>query len=182
VATDSYWNISTSGQATSAGGTGKTSAQMMQAATFTGWDMATQGGSTAVWRIYEGQTGPLLRGFLLPLTLPDTSVVYNGAQQSGAGAAGVTAASGINLGTYFAWSGQEGYDITGGTLVIRPADPAPTPPTPTPAFMDDEAYRSAMVYLAGVRRSANAQPRPSPDALAGALSAAAAEAGNEGER
>jgi filamentous hemagglutinin family protein len=182
VATDSYWNISTSGQATSALGTGKTSAQMMQAATFAGWDMAAQGGSTAVWRIYEGQTAPLLRGFMLPLTLPDTSVVYSGAQQSGAGAAGVTAASGINLGTYFAWSGQQGYDITGGRLVIRPADPAPTPPTPTPAFMDDEAYRSAMVYLAGVRRSANAQPRPSPDALAGALSAAAAEAGNEGER
>jgi hypothetical protein len=94
---DSYWNITTSGQATSAGGTGKTSAQMMQAATFAGWDMATQGGSTAVWRIYEGRTGPLLRSFLQPITLPDTSVVFNGAQQSGAGAAGVTAASGTSL-------------------------------------------------------------------------------------
>jgi hypothetical protein len=58
--------------------------------------MATQGGSTAVWRIYEGQTGPLLRSFLQPITLPDTSVVFNGAQQSGAGAAGVTAASGTS--------------------------------------------------------------------------------------
>jgi hypothetical protein len=39
-----------------------------------------------------------------------------------------------------------------------------------------------MVYLAGVGRSANAQARPGPDALADALSAAAAEAGSEGER
>jgi filamentous hemagglutinin family protein len=185
VATDSYWNISTSGQAASALGTGKTSAQMMQAATFSGWDIATQGGSTAVWRIYEGQTSPLLRGFMLPLTLPDTSVAYNGAQQSGAGAPGVTAASGTSLGSYFAWSGQEGFDITGGRLTIRPVDPAPGPtptPIPMPEFVANEAYRSAMVYLAGVGRSANAQPRPGPEALADALSAAAAEAGNEGER
>jgi filamentous hemagglutinin family protein len=173
----SYWNVTTSGQAASAGGTGKTTAQMMQAATFAGWDIAAQGGSTAVWRIYEGQTGPLLRSFLLPLTLPDTSVVFNGAQQSGAGVPGVTAASGIKLGTYFAWSGQEGYDITGGTLTIRPADPAPAP-TPVPLFVEDEAYRSAMVYLAGVGRSANIGRGPGPQAPAEALSAAAAEAGD----
>ncbi|AYQ29890.1 MULTISPECIES: filamentous hemagglutinin N-terminal domain-containing protein [unclassified Polaromonas] len=172
---NSYWNITTSGQATSAGGTGRTSAQMMQAATFAGWDMATQGGTTVVWRIYEGQTGPLLRSFLLPVTLPDTSVVFNGAQQSGAGAAGVTAASGANPGIYNAWSTQEGYDITGGTLTIRPTGSGSD-------FLADEAYRSAMVYLAGVARAANAQARPGADALAGALSAAAAEAADEGGR
>jgi filamentous hemagglutinin family protein len=175
VVTDSYWNTTTSGQATSAGGTGKTSAQMMQAATFAGWDMATQGGSTAVWRIYEGQTGPLLRSFLLPVTLPDTSVVFNGGQQSGAGAAGVTAASGLNPGIYNAWSTQEGYDITGGTLTIRPAGSGGN-------FLADEAYRSAMVYLAGVVRSANAPSGPGPGAPADVLSAAAAEAGDEGDR
>ncbi|CAN7228749.1 two-partner secretion domain-containing protein [Polaromonas sp. LjRoot131] len=167
VTSNSYWDMGTSGQSTSAGGTGKTGAQLMQAATFAGWDMATQGGSTATWRIYEGQTGPLLRGFLLPLTLPDISVAYNGAQQSGAGAPGVTAAGGTNPGIYGAWSGQEGYDITGGTLTIR---------GPEPVSLNDEAYRSAMVYLAGVARSANQQPRPSPEGLAAVLSAAAAEA------
>jgi filamentous hemagglutinin family protein len=172
---NSYWNTTTSGQATSAGGTGRTSAQMMQAATFAGWDMAAQGGTTAVWRIYEGQTGPLLRSFLLPVALPDTSVVFNGAQQSGAGAAGVTAASGANPGTYNAWSTQEGYDITGGTLTIRPTGSGSD-------FLADEAYRSAMVYLAGVARAANAQAGPAADALAGALSAAAAEAADEGGR
>jgi hypothetical protein len=49
-------------------------------------------------------------------------------------------------------------------------------------FLIDEAYRSAMVYLAGVARSANAQPGPGPGVPADALSAAAAEAGDGGER
>src|SRR5690606_12903209 len=35
--TDSYWNTETSGQATSAGGTGLTTAQMMNQSNFTGW-------------------------------------------------------------------------------------------------------------------------------------------------
>jgi filamentous hemagglutinin family protein len=171
---NSYWDVNTSGQGSSAGGTGKTTAQMMQAATFTGWDIATQGGSIAVWRIYEGQTGPLLRSFLQPLTLPDTSVAYSGTPQAGAGAAGITAASGTNTGNYFVWSGQEGYDITGGTLTIRPAGSGGS-------FLIDEAYRSAMIYLAGVNRSANPRIGPGPDEQADALRAAAAEAGSTGE-
>ncbi|EJL80334.1 filamentous hemagglutinin family N-terminal domain containing protein [Polaromonas sp. CF318] len=168
VTRDSYWDIDSSGQAGSAGGTGKSSGEMTRAATFSGWDIATQGGSTATWRIYEGQTGPLLRGFLQPLTLPDTSVAFNGAQQSGVGAAGITAASGISPGIYGAWSGQEGFDITGGTLTIR-----------GDVFLIDEAYRSAVVYLAGVGRPANAQAGQNPCAMAEALSAAEAEAGDE---
>ncbi len=176
---DSYWNVTTSGQATSAGGTGKTTAQMMQAATFAGWDMATQGGSTAVWRIYEGQTGPLLRSFLQPITLPNTSVVFNGAQQSGAGAAGVTAASGTSLGTYNAWSTQEGYDITGGTLTIRAAGSGSGT---AGEFLADEAYRSAMVYLAGVARTGSSPGGQEARAQAEALSTAAAEAGEQDGR
>jgi hypothetical protein len=164
--------VDASGQATSAGGVGKSSAQMVQAATFSGWNIATQGGTTATWRIYEGQTGPLLRGFLLPLTLPDTSVAYNGQPQSGLGAAGVTAASGTNAGIYNAWSGQEGFDITGGRLVIQGGEPL---------FLIDEAYRSAMVYLAGVSRSGNARSGAGPATPQQALSAAAAEAGDTDE-
>jgi len=173
VATDSYWNTSTSGQATSALGTGKTFAEMLQASTFSGWSIATQGGSTADWRIYEGLTGPLLRAFLQPLTLPDTSAAYNGVLQSGAGAPGVTPARGSNPGSYFAWSGQEGYDITGGMLTIRPADPGGN----GQVLPVDEAYRSAAVYRAGVVRPANAEGGPCTPAQA--LSAAAAE--KEGE-
>jgi len=167
VTRDSYWDIDSSGQPTSAGGTGKSGGEMMRASTFSGWDIATQGGTTATWRIYEGQTGPLLRSFLQPLTLPDTSVAFNGAQQSGAGAPGVTAASGVNGGIYSAWSGQEGFDITGGRLIIGGGEPL---------FLIDEDYRSAMVYLAGVNRSANARIGQGQEAQADALSAAAVEA------
>jgi len=50
VVTDSFWDTVTSGQAASAGGTGKTTAEMKTAATFTdaGWDFAT------IWTICGG--------------------------------------------------------------------------------------------------------------------------------
>ena len=50
----SYWNKETSGKTTSAGGTGKTTAEMKQQATFTGWDFAT------IWNITEGTSYPFL--------------------------------------------------------------------------------------------------------------------------
>jgi filamentous hemagglutinin family protein len=53
--TNSYWDTQTSGRATSAGGVGKTTAQMQQQATFTGWDF------TNTWRIAEGVSAPVLR-------------------------------------------------------------------------------------------------------------------------
>ena len=53
--TDSFWDTQTSGQATSAGGTGKTTAQMKQEATFTNWDFAT------IWAIVEDTSYPTLR-------------------------------------------------------------------------------------------------------------------------
>ncbi|MCX7668666.1 MAG: hypothetical protein N2439_01150, partial [Anaerolineae bacterium] len=69
MVTASFWDTQTTGQTTSAGGTGKTTAEMKQLATFAGWDIDDAGGTGAVWRIYDGQTYPLLRGFLAPLTL-----------------------------------------------------------------------------------------------------------------
>jgi len=53
--TSSYWDINTSGQTTSAGGTGKTTAEMKQQATFTGWDFST------IWSINENVDYPHLR-------------------------------------------------------------------------------------------------------------------------
>ena len=53
--TNSYWDTTTSVQATSADGTGKTTTQMKQQATFSGWDF------TNVWQIAEGSTYPTLR-------------------------------------------------------------------------------------------------------------------------
>ncbi len=65
VIISSFWNTETSGRATSAGGTGKTTAEMQQSGTFTnaGWNASNVGGDGTIWRIYEGQTGPLLRSF-----------------------------------------------------------------------------------------------------------------------
>lgn len=53
--TNSYWDTETSGQSSSAGGTGKTSAQMRQQATFSGFDF------TNSWWLSEGDTRPFLR-------------------------------------------------------------------------------------------------------------------------
>ena len=52
---DDFWDTETSGQATSEGGTGKTTVQMKQQATFTNWDFAI------IWDITEGATYPFLR-------------------------------------------------------------------------------------------------------------------------
>ncbi|MDD2659014.1 MAG: filamentous hemagglutinin N-terminal domain-containing protein [Methylococcales bacterium] len=118
---NSFWNIQTSGQATSVGGTGLTNAQMMQLGSFAGWNISGAGGSGAVWRIYDGHTAPLLTSFLTGLTLTDVSVTYNGFVQSGASVANSVAASGLNAGLYSPYSTQQGYDITGGNLTITPA-------------------------------------------------------------
>ena len=60
----SFWNTQTSGQATSAGGTGKTTAQMQTAGTFlnAGWDFVgeTAHGTEDIWRILEGRDYPRL--------------------------------------------------------------------------------------------------------------------------
>jgi hypothetical protein len=54
--TDCFWDINTSGYTTSeCGGTGKTTAEMKQQATFTNWDFVN------VWGIIENETYPFLR-------------------------------------------------------------------------------------------------------------------------
>ncbi|MFA7351467.1 MAG: filamentous hemagglutinin N-terminal domain-containing protein [Methylotenera sp.] len=65
---DSYWDTQTSGQLTSAGGTGKTTAEMKAAATYSAWNIDDIGGTGKTWRIYNGSTAPLLRHFLTPIT------------------------------------------------------------------------------------------------------------------
>jgi len=61
---DSFWDIETSGQATSAGGMGKTTSEMQTARTFldAGWDFAgeTANGTQDVWWIDEGKDYPRL--------------------------------------------------------------------------------------------------------------------------
>jgi hypothetical protein len=59
-----FWDTQTSGQTTSAGGTGKTTAEMQTAKTFTdaGWDFVgeTANGSEDLWWINEGKDYPRL--------------------------------------------------------------------------------------------------------------------------
>ena len=55
VTYDSYWDVQTSGRTSSQGGTGKTTAEMMQEATFVNWDFVE------VWDIVENETYPFLR-------------------------------------------------------------------------------------------------------------------------
>lgn len=152
----SYWNVETSGQLTSAGGgTRLTTAEMMQMASYAGWDISDEGGAGTVWRIYEGYTAPLLAGFLTPLTVTaedvtitddtpwrgagdisyagfelgdEASVLHGTLGYSG------SAEGAIDAGTYTItldglYSGQHGYDISyrPGTLTITKAKPAALP-------------------------------------------------------
>lgn len=77
---ESFWDIQTSGQATSAHGLGKTTAQMHTASTFSNWDVGTQGGTGEAWRIYEGFTSPLLRFTMTVANVSgnDKNLTYSG--------------------------------------------------------------------------------------------------------
>lgn len=148
--TSSYWDITTTGQATSANvtgggggdGTGLTTAQMHTQAMFTGFDFTT----TPVWRIYEGHTAPLLDSFLTPLTVTANaaSKTYDGLAYSGGNGVtystapnanllgtvsyGGTSQGAVNAGSYVItpsgqWSNQRGYDISyaNGALTVNTA-------------------------------------------------------------
>ena len=60
-----FWDLQTSGQDTSEGGAGKTTAEMMDITTFTAWDIiavADPGtrNATCTWNVVDGQTYPFL--------------------------------------------------------------------------------------------------------------------------
>ncbi len=141
--TASYWNTSTSGNATSAAGTGKTTAQMQAMATFSSWTISTSTASSDIspWFIYEGQTAPLLRSFLTPLsvTVGNVSRTYDGQTYSDAPALSYSLTPNANLLGSLSWvnaknagsyavsgslySNQQGYliSVAGGTLTVNPA-------------------------------------------------------------
>jgi hypothetical protein len=70
--TSSFWDIDTSGRATGAGGTGKTTAEMQTASTFleAGWDFVN------VWGIGENQTYPYLPKYSAADINQDASVNF----------------------------------------------------------------------------------------------------------
>jgi hypothetical protein len=66
IVSKSFWDTETSGQATSDGGTGKTTAEMKDIATFSGaaWDIIAVApdstNTTYIWNIINGVTYPFL--------------------------------------------------------------------------------------------------------------------------
>ncbi|MBH2067593.1 MAG: filamentous hemagglutinin N-terminal domain-containing protein [Burkholderiales bacterium] len=138
TATGNFWDTTTTGQATSATGTGTglTTAQMKLLATYSGasWDLAS------TWIVYDTNTYPLLRAFMTPLQVTfasNASKTYDGTSSwtapsftysnpnvslSGSlnyGAAG----NAVNAGTYAItagglYSGQRGYAITSNTATL----------------------------------------------------------------
>lgn len=155
---NSFWNTDTvaPGQASSGGGAGMTTAQMQQQANFSlataangnvnpNWDF------TSVWRIYDGNSYPLLKALLKPTTVTASngSKTYdrlawnggNGISCSNVACGGLsgtvsysgTAQGAVNAGSYTLtasglYSTQQGYDISyaNGTLTVNPASLAVT--------------------------------------------------------
>ncbi|MGU3494386.1 MBG domain-containing protein [Xanthobacteraceae bacterium A53D] len=152
--TASFWNTQSTGQASgvgtgsNAGMTGLASAGMTSLSVFAaaGWDIDDAGGTGKIWRIYDGQTGPLLRGFMTGLTVTGGTgtKTYDGSTTSSnvgtltysdsgydpdmlegsalytAGSANVGGYSGASLTLSGLYSTQFGYDLTlaAGSLAI----------------------------------------------------------------
>ena len=75
--TNCYWDTETSGMTISNGGEGKTTAEMIQQATFANWDF------TAIWAICEGVAYPWLQSIPTPYPIVQPSVtVEEGTSQS----------------------------------------------------------------------------------------------------
>jgi filamentous hemagglutinin family protein len=107
----SFWNTDTSGLANGVGtnsgtdnSTGLTSAQFTNLASFAGWNINADGSGNAVWRIYEGQTSPLLRAFLtdIEVTAYDDVATYNGGAYSGRHQINGTSGNGVRYGNSYA--------------------------------------------------------------------------------
>ena len=132
--TNSFWNTSTSGRNSSAGGVGKTTTELQQISTFAGWDIDDAGGTGKVWRIYEGKSAPLLRHFLKPLVTEIVAnfsdKIYDGLIASG------TLASGLNYKTTSKNAGA--YSLNDGSILISGAPIGAN----TTQFGDDVIYKT----------------------------------------
>lgn len=134
---DSYATSQITGSGSFSGGGVLSLEQMKIAANFSGWDIATAGGSSSKWRIYEGNSAPLLRAFLrsVTVTADDGTRTYDGTTDGfGATAAPdvlllgtvTTTLGSKNVGTQAVsaaglYSDQQGYDISyaNGTATIE---------------------------------------------------------------
>ena len=132
-----YWNNETTGVVEGIlsgtdNTTGLSTAEMKQGVKFAFIDADSYlGGKNTIWRIYDGQTTPLLRSFLSQATInaTDKPVTYNGQIQSldTANFAGLdnskilsSKSSSKNVGNYDLsyYSNQQGYDLIGNTATL----------------------------------------------------------------
>ena len=169
--TGSFWDTQTTGQSSSAGGVGLTTAQLKTLGTFTGagWSISDAGGDGSVWRIYGGDSYPLLRSFLRPLAFTAVAAdtrTYSGTAYSGGNGYtapgadpakvlyGGSAQGAVNAGSYTitAYSNQQGYDFIGGTrsasLTINPAALSVTA-SPVSKTYDRLSYSGGNVTYSG---------------------------------
>lgn len=146
---DSFWNTDTftgpgagtiGGSATVENLRGLDSTALRDASNYATWNLATSGGSNAVWRIYEEQTAPLLRSFMQSVTVTATDIGNRTYDGQSSGTSGYTTDLGTtldddlllgsltyssasqNAGSYSTtdgglslgglYSGQQGYDIS----------------------------------------------------------------------
>ncbi|MDP1771760.1 MAG: GLUG motif-containing protein, partial [Methylobacter sp.] len=139
--TNSFWDITTSTQATSAGGTGIATTALMhaQASFIPAGSAVGEWDFTNTWVMYEGFTSPLLRSLMTPLTVTANNMTktYDGVVST---ATGVTYSTTPNanllgalnwdgathVGSYTPsglYSNQQGYIISyvNGVLTINPA-------------------------------------------------------------
>jgi len=126
---NSYATTQITGDGPVSGG-GVLSAEQMKIATnFSGWDIATTGGSNSKWRIYEVNSTPLLRAFLRKLTVTADGgtrdydgttdgfgVTYSATPDATLLGTATTILSSKNVGTRTTsvsglYSNQQGYDI-----------------------------------------------------------------------
>ena len=114
---NSYWNSTISGQAASSGtAAGLTTAQMKTQASFTSWDFAN------TWVMYQGQTSPLLRSFMTPLTVMANSAIttYNAIAYTGGNGVTYSSTPNSNLLGTVTYSGTSQGAINAGSYSIIP--------------------------------------------------------------
>ena len=148
----SFWDVQTSGQPVSAEGTGKSTAQMQQRATFegAGWDFVT------VWRIHEGSSYP----YLLALLSPDTTELIP-----------------PGGGSLFSIIDQTRYEFAAGTFpsAVRFTHTyQPSPPASAPEGMVDVGYTFSVTAVD------NSTGQPSPPTVPVAITIQYGNAGGRG--
>src|SRR5690554_5533945 len=106
----SFWNTDVEavgvGDGDATGATGLTTAEFTDPASFAAWGTAinTDGSGTAVWRLYEGNSAPLLRTFLTDIDVIayDDYKVYDGNAYDGHHDINSSTGAGVRYGTSYA--------------------------------------------------------------------------------